>query len=92
MRLPGRRTRRPAPCPVRLYSVEVWDRQGRLAESRSYLQFAYAQLQDPELAAHLGEVMWKQGERESAQALWADALEKSPGNAPLTETMARFTR
>jgi len=65
-------------------------RQGRLPQARSYLQFAYAKLPDPEVAAHLGEVMWKQGEREAAQALWADALEKSPDSRPLAETMARF--
>lgn len=65
-------------------------RRGHLAEARSYLQRAYAQLADAEVAAHLGEVMWQQGEHEAAERLWKEALEKAPGNTPLRDTMTRF--
>ncbi|MCC7256761.1 MAG: tetratricopeptide repeat protein [Gammaproteobacteria bacterium] len=65
-------------------------RQHRLAEAHSYLQLAYTLFPDPEVAAHLGEVMWRQGERDAARQLWADALEKSPQSQPLLDTMARF--
>ena len=67
-------------------------RQGRLAEARSYLQLANSQLPDPEVAAHLGEVMWKQGDQDAARQLWTDALEKDPGSQPLKDTMARFVK
>lgn len=66
-------------------------RQHRLAEARSYLQLAHTLLPDPEVAAHLGEVLWQQGEREAARRLWEDALEKAPQSRPLLDTMARFT-
>lgn len=65
-------------------------RKGWLPEARSYLQLAWSQFQDPEVAAHLGEVLWRQGEREQALSLWAEALERNPDSAPLKETMARF--
>jgi tetratricopeptide (TPR) repeat protein len=67
-------------------------RQGKLMEARSYLQLAHSLLPDPEVAAHLGEVLWVQGERDAARRLWADALEKSPESKPLKDTVARFAR
>ena len=67
-------------------------RQGRLALARSYLELAHARLADPEVAAHLGEVMWKQGEHERARRLWEDALQASPTSQPLLDTLARFPR
>jgi Flp pilus assembly protein TadD len=68
----------------------AWYRLGRLPEARSYLQLAYSGLPDPEVAAHLGEVMWEQGEREAARRLWQEALERSPQSEPLRDTMSRF--
>ncbi len=65
-------------------------RQGRLPEARSYLELAHARLADPEVSAHLGEVMWRQGERDAARRLWEDALQAAPGSKPLQDTMARF--
>ena len=40
--------------------------QGDLLESLDYLRKAYEQFPDPEVAAHLGEVMWVSGDRGSA--------------------------
>ncbi|MBM4197798.1 MAG: tetratricopeptide repeat protein [Gammaproteobacteria bacterium] len=65
-------------------------RLGRLPEARSFLQYAYSQLADPEIAAHLGEVMWRQGDRDAARTLWQDAREKHPQNEPLQETVKRL--
>jgi Flp pilus assembly protein TadD len=67
-------------------------RQGRLPEARSYLELAHAGLPDPEVAAHLGEVMWKQGDRAGARKVWEEALQAAPGSKPLQDTMARFLR
>ncbi len=65
-------------------------RQGRLRQSRKYLERAWELLPDPEVAAHLGEVLWEMGDREAAEALWNEALDQSPESEPLTETMKRL--
>jgi tetratricopeptide (TPR) repeat protein len=64
----------------------------QLPEARSYLQLAWSRLADPEVAAHLGEVMWKQGDEAGARRLWEEALEQAPDSAPLKDTMARFVK
>jgi tetratricopeptide (TPR) repeat protein len=65
-------------------------RQGDQAAARGWLEQAYALLPDPEVAAHLGEVMWVQGERDAATELWADALRNYPESSVLNETTSRF--
>jgi tetratricopeptide (TPR) repeat protein len=67
-------------------------RQGRLEEARSYLELAYSLLDDPELVAHLGEVLWRLGEKERARELWDRAFAADPENEPLKETRERFLR
>jgi tetratricopeptide (TPR) repeat protein len=68
----------------------VFFRQKRLAEARTYLSLAYTRLADPEVAAHLGEVMWVQGDRDGARQLWQEALERSPDSRTLQAVMARL--
>ena len=63
---------------------------GRLQEARSYLERAYAQTEDPEIAAHLGEVMWKQGDMTAARMLWQKAHAIQPDNEVLRNTMQRY--
>jgi len=65
-------------------------RRGRLEEARSYLELAWALLPDAEVAAHLGEVLWRLGERDAARALWQEALQAQPDSEPLNETMQRL--
>ena len=67
-------------------------REGQLQEARAYLELAYAMLPDPEVAAHLGEVLWTMGDRDAAVALWEGALEQDPESEPLNETMQRLVR
>lgn len=67
-------------------------RQGRLEEARSYLEEAHGLFPDPEVAAHLGEVLWKLGERDRAREIWTDALTRSPDSVPLNETLERFLK
>jgi len=67
-------------------------RQGRLEEARSYLEEAYGLFPDPEVAAHLGEVLWKLGERDRAREIWTAALAESPASGPLNETLERFLK
>ena len=57
-----------------------------------FINKAFAIQEDPEIAAHLGEVLWKQGKKLEAQSIWQTYLEKFPENAVLIETNSRFTQ
>ncbi|HYQ71526.1 MAG TPA: tetratricopeptide repeat protein, partial [Gammaproteobacteria bacterium] len=65
-------------------------RLGNLAIARQYLQQAWDMTSDSEIGAHLGEVMWQQGDREAARSIWEQASENAPDNAVLLETLKRF--
>lgn len=65
-------------------------RLGKLDEALKHLQRAYSVQDDAEIAAHLGEVLWKSGRHEEAQKIWDDALSKSPDNEVLRNTVNRF--
>jgi len=65
-------------------------RMGRLDEARSYLELALSKLDDPEMIAHLGEVLWVADERADAVALWDRGLVDYPNSQPLIETRQRF--
>jgi Tfp pilus assembly protein PilF len=67
-------------------------RLGKLDEAEKYLRQAMEQRPDPEIAAHLGEVLWAKGERALAQDLWQSQLKNAPDNAVLLETVRRLTR
>jgi Flp pilus assembly protein TadD len=67
-------------------------RLGRLDEAEKYLRRAMEQRPDPEIAAHLGEVLWAKGDRSRAQDLWQSQLQSAPDNAVLLETVRRLTR
>ena len=65
-------------------------RLGKLATAEEYLNRAYHTLPDPEIAAHLGEVLWVQGNHAAAQQLWQTALLVSPKNQALLDVTAKF--
>ncbi|WP_372658436.1 tetratricopeptide repeat protein [Hydrogenophaga sp.] len=65
-------------------------RQGNLAKALDILRAAYAKRPDVEIAAHLGEVLWVQGQREQALKIWREALLLSNDNATLQETLKRL--
>lgn len=56
---------------------------GNLEQARIYLEQAYAIIADPEIAAHLGQVLWDLGEQERARAILKKALETYPNSKPL---------
>lgn len=66
-------------------------RMGRLDDSVTYLQRALNGRADPEIAAHLGEVLWAKGEQARARTVWQSQLQATPDNAMLLETVRRFT-
>lgn len=65
-------------------------RMGRLDQAERYLQQALDGRPDAEIAAHLGEVLWRRGERDRAMALWKAQLGSNPDNPVLKETVKRF--
>jgi len=66
-------------------------RLGNLAQAAEYLRKAYVMQADPEIAAHLGEVLWKQGLQEEAKKIWASALKAFPENDILMATAKKFS-
>jgi tetratricopeptide (TPR) repeat protein len=66
-------------------------RLGNLDIARQYLQQAWEMTSDSEIGAHLGEVMWQQGDYEAARKVWERARELAPDNAVLQETLKRFS-
>ncbi|MCC6195554.1 MAG: tetratricopeptide repeat protein [Burkholderiales bacterium] len=65
---------------------------GRYADAEAYLRRALKERQDPEIAAHLGEVLWARGEHDRAQEIWQSQLKTSPDNPVLLETVRRLAR
>ncbi len=67
-------------------------RAGRLEDAETYLRRALAERPDPEIAAHLGEVLWARGERARAQEVWQAQLKATPDNPVLLDTVRRLSR
>jgi len=67
-------------------------RSGRYDEAEKYLRRAMEERPDPEIAAHLGEVLWAQGDKVRAEAIWQSQLKAAPDNPVLLETVRRLTR
>ncbi len=65
-------------------------RQGQHKEGIDYLQRAFSLRPDPEIAAHLGELLWVDGQREQARKIWAEMLKDHPQNEVLQKTLKRF--
>ncbi|MDN0076625.1 tetratricopeptide repeat protein [Crenobacter sp. SG2303] len=63
---------------------------GHLESAQSYLQRAFALLPDPEVAAHLGEVLFKRGHVAEAREVWAKGKAIDPQHQVLNETMHRL--
>jgi tetratricopeptide (TPR) repeat protein len=65
-------------------------RLGNLDEARRHLQRAWELSKDSEIGAHLGEVMWAQGDHEAARAIWETSRQSSPDNPVLLEVINRY--
>ena len=66
-------------------------RMGDLDASLKALRRAYEKQADPEIAAHLGEVLWVKGERDEARRVWEQGRKKDAKNKALLETIRRLT-
>lgn len=67
-------------------------RRGQLNQAVDYLKRAYAVQADPEIAAHLGEVLWQQGKHQEALKTWEEALHEYPDNEVLLNTSKKFSK
>jgi Flp pilus assembly protein TadD len=65
-------------------------RLGKLDEAETQLRKAYQLRSDPEIAVHLGEVLWKKGQHDDARKLWREAQAKDPQNDSLKSTLTRL--
>ena len=65
-------------------------RRGRLKEAEGYLREAWKTMRNAEIAAHLGEVLWAEGQKDEARSLWKLGIEMDDDNEVLIETMRRF--
>lgn len=65
-------------------------RMGHRDEALKILQTAFKERPDPEIAAHLGEVLWTLGQRDEAQSVWREGLMLSADNETLQATLKRL--
>lgn len=65
-------------------------RLGNPAEALRVIELAFRARPDAEIAAHFGEILWSQGQRERAQTIWREGLALNPDNETLRETLKRL--
>ena len=69
----------------------VYYQLGDYEQAQRYLEAAFTQLPDPEVAAHLGEVLWQTGARTEARQVWREGLKTAPDHPVLQETLNRLS-
>ncbi len=67
-------------------------RLGHLQEAEAWLRKAWEKSRDPEIAAHLGEVLWQAGKRDEARRVWNEGAKQGADNPVLRETRERFLK
>ncbi|MBN8442230.1 MAG: tetratricopeptide repeat protein [Thauera sp.] len=65
-------------------------RRGDAADALRHLERAYRIRQDPEIAAHLGEVLWSLKRRDEAERIFTEAQAAHPDNTLLRDTAQRL--
>jgi tetratricopeptide (TPR) repeat protein len=65
-------------------------RLGNKQEALRILEGAYRSRPDPEIGAHLGEVLWSLGQRDKALGIWREAQLLNADNDTLQETLKRL--
>ena len=63
---------------------------GNTDKALKLLEQAFNLFPDPEVASHLGEVLWVLDEQEKAKRIWFESLEENPDNQYLLEVIKRF--
>ncbi|MCW8935984.1 MAG: tetratricopeptide repeat protein [Gammaproteobacteria bacterium] len=70
----------------------VYFRLGQYSESIKWLTKAFEFLQDAEIAAHLGEALWMDGQTQKAKSIWAKGIKLSGNQDVLRDTMQRLKK
>ena len=65
-------------------------RSGNTAEALRILEGAFKARPDADIAAHLGEVLWSDGQKEKALNIWKEGLLLGSDSDTLTETLKRL--
>ena len=65
-------------------------RLGRHDEALRVLRQAYGNRPHVEVAAHLGEALWANGQRDEALRVWRDGAARERDNDVLQETLSRL--
>lgn len=65
-------------------------RLGHLDQAETYLRRAQAAFPDPEVTAHLGEVLWMNSKKRQARQVWQAGLRAHPGAASIQNTLKRL--
>ncbi|MEI8384393.1 MAG: tetratricopeptide repeat protein [Nitrosomonadaceae bacterium] len=65
-------------------------RMGDLHQGTDYLRRAFMVYPDPEIGAHLGEVLWAQDLKDEAREIWNSSLKSGPDNEALLKTIKKF--
>ncbi|HTD29055.1 MAG TPA: hypothetical protein VK660_06655, partial [Xanthomonadaceae bacterium] len=68
----------------------VQHRLGRDAEALRNLRRAFALQKDPEIAAHLGEVLWLRGDKDDARSVWKEGLALDKDNLALRRMVQTY--
>ncbi len=65
-------------------------RLGDFTKALEFLRRAYQLNPDPEIAAHLSEVLWAAGQRDEAKKIWRESLDKNPDSPYLRKVQERL--
>ena len=67
-------------------------RLGKLNDAQRTLKEAYDRQADPDSAAHLGQVLWAQGDKEAAHRLWQASYKANPDSETLRTVIEQHPR
>ena len=65
-------------------------RLGNFTAALASLEKAFSARADAEIAAHLGEVLWRMNRTDEAIKIWRQGMETAPNNETLQETLQRL--
>ena len=65
-------------------------RLGKMDDALKYLAKAFEMLEDAEIAAHYGEVLWQSNQKDKARKVWKKGKTDNPENPVLVETLHRL--
>lgn len=68
----------------------IYLQQGKLTPALKLLNQAYNRLPDPEIGSHLGEALWRKGDKSAAKTIWRQIRAQNPQSEPLRSTLKRL--